>query len=98
MRWQGGLDQAPKSQEITNVHTVIADKYKWFVSPTPSRSRSLPTPTRGETITLTPVKANKAKPRFPRGSLLKHFTGDAGRERDKLETAIASGCLQGPPE
>jgi hypothetical protein len=42
----------------------------------------------------TPVKAQAAKPGFPRGSLLKYFTGAAGRERDKLETAIASGCLQ----
>jgi hypothetical protein len=48
-------------------------------------------------ITLTEVKAER-KARFPRGSLLKYFTGEAGRERNERETAIASGCLQGPPE
>lgn len=45
---------------------------------------------------LTLVVKTEAKPRFPKGSLLKYFTGNAGKERDKLETAIASGCLQGP--
>ena len=47
---------------------------------------------------LTVVVKTRHKPRFPKGSLLKYFTGDLGRERDKLETAIASGCLQGPPK
>ena len=47
---------------------------------------------------LTLVVKTEAKPRFPKGSLLKYFTGNAGKERDKLETAIASGCLQGPPK
>ena len=45
---------------------------------------------------LIPVKAEH-KPRFPRGSLRKYFTGELGRKRDREETAIASGCLQGPP-
>jgi hypothetical protein len=48
--------------------------------------------------TLTLVVKTESKPRFPKGSLLKYFTGAAGRERNKVETAIASGCLQGPPE
>jgi hypothetical protein len=94
----GGLDQAPKSQEIANVRTVIADKYKRVRLPDAKPKQVFAYANSGETITLTPVKTNKAKPRFPRGSLLKYFTGDAGRERDKLETAIASGCLQGPPD
>ena len=47
---------------------------------------------------LTLVVKAEHKPRFPRGSLLKYFTGELGRERNKLETAIASGCLQGPRE
>jgi hypothetical protein len=47
---------------------------------------------------LTLVIKSKRRPRFPRGSLLKYFTGELGRERDKLETELASGCLQGPPE
>lgn len=47
-------------------------------------------------FTLTVVKAER-KPAFPRGSLLKYFSGELGRKRDAEETAIASGCLQGPP-
>ncbi len=47
-------------------------------------------------VTLTPVKAEHTE-MFPPGSLLKYFTGELGRKRDQEETAIASGCLQGPP-
>jgi hypothetical protein len=47
-------------------------------------------------FTLTVVKAER-KPAFPRGSLLKYFTGELGRKRNAEETAIASGCMQGPP-
>ena len=47
------------------------------------------------TRTLTEVKA-EPKEKFPQGSLLKYFTGEPGRKRDAEETAIASGCLQGP--
>ena len=46
-------------------------------------------------ITLTEVRA-KSKPRFPRGSLAKLFTGKLGRERDELETELLNGCVQGP--
>ncbi len=93
-----GLDQAPKLRVITNMHTVVADRYKRVRLPDAKPRQVFAYTSSGETIILTPVKADEAKPRFPKGSLLKYFTGDAGRERDKLETAIASGCLQGPPE
>lgn len=43
------------------------------------------------TITLTPVKPSEKEP-FPPGSLAKYFT----KEKDAEETAIASGCIQGP--
>lgn len=46
-------------------------------------------------ITLVPVKAERKEP-FPPGSLSKYFSGELGRKRDKEETEIASGCLQGP--
>ncbi len=80
------------------MHTVITDKYKQVRLPDAKPKQVFAYANSGEIITLTPVKADEAKPRFPKGSLLKYFTGEAGRERDKLETAIASGCLQGPPE
>ena len=44
------------------------------------------------------VEKTKRQPRFPKGSLLKYFTGELGRKRNAEETAIASGCMQGPPE
>jgi hypothetical protein len=47
---------------------------------------------------LTLVVKTEPTPRFPKGSLLKYFNGAAGRKRNAEETAIASGCLQGPPE
>ena len=87
-----GLDQAPKLREITNVLTVIADKYKWVRLPDAKPKQVFAYANSGETITLTPVKANKAKPRFPRGSLLKYLTP----ERDKEQLAILSGCVQTP--
>lgn len=42
-------------------------------------------------ITLTAVKAD-TKPAFPRGSLTKYLTP----ERDKEQSAILKGCVQGP--
>ena len=48
---------------------------------------------------LTLVAKSEAKERFPRGSLLKYFTGEAGRQRNKLETELAAGCsLEVPPK
>ena len=38
--------------------------------------------------------AQKAKERFPRGSLVKYLT----RQRDKEQLAILSGSIQGPVE
>jgi hypothetical protein len=46
-------------------------------------------------VTLTPVKADR-KQRFPRGSLVKYFTGKLGRERDELEAALLKGTVEGP--
>jgi hypothetical protein len=80
------------------VHVITADKYKRVHLPGIKPNQVFAFASAGDgSITLTPVKAD-AKPRFPKGSLTKYFTGDLGRERDKLETTIASGCLQGPPE
>jgi hypothetical protein len=80
------------------VHTVVADKWKRVRIPDAAPKQLFAYTNNGDgTRTLTEVKAER-KPAFPRGSLLKYFTGKAGRERDELETAIASGCLQGPPE
>ena len=47
------------------------------------------------TIILTEVKAER-KNAFPKGSLIKYFTGKLGRERDELESALVRGCVQGP--
>ena len=46
-------------------------------------------------ITLTPMKVEAKEP-FPPGSLLKYFSGQLGKERDELESALAKGCVQGP--
>ena len=87
-----GFDQAPKSREIAHVHTVIAEKYKRVRLPDAKPKQVFAYANSGETITLTPVKANKAKPRFPRGSLLKYLAP----ERDKEQLAVLSGCVQTP--
>ena len=46
-------------------------------------------------VLLVPVKEER-KEMFPPGSLLKYFTGELGRERDKRDLEILSGCVQGP--
>jgi len=46
-----------------------------------------------QTFTLTLVKA-EAKPRFPRGSLLKYFTP----AKNKEELALLAGCSLETPE
>ncbi len=74
------------------MHTGIADKYKRGRLPDAKPKQVFAYANSGETITLTPVKANKAKPRFPKGSLLKYLTP----ERDKEQLAILSGCVQTP--
>ena len=61
------------------MHTVIADKYKRVRLPDAKPKQVFAYANSGETITLTPVKANKAKPRFPRGSLLKYLTPERGQ-------------------
>jgi len=45
---------------------------------------------------LTEVKAAEPKPKFPKGSLTRYFTGKLGRERDELESQLLKGCVQGP--
>ena len=80
------------------MHVITADKYKRVRLPDAKPNQLFAYANSNGSIMLTPVKAEATKPRFPKGSLLKYFTGEAGKERDKLETAIASGCLQGPPE
>jgi hypothetical protein len=80
------------------MHTVVADKWKRVRIPDAKPKQVFAYTNNGDgSITLMEVQEDR-KPRFPKGSLLKYFTGEAGKERDKLETAIASGCLQGPPE
>jgi hypothetical protein len=82
-----------KWREITNVHTVTADKYKRVRLPDAKPQQVFAYANTGDgSITLTPVKAER-KPAFPRASLLKYLTP----ERDKEQLAILSGCVQTPP-
>jgi hypothetical protein len=81
------------------VHTLKADPKQRVRLPEAKPGQVFAYEKQGEgRFILTLVVKTEAKPRFPKGSLLKYFTGNAGKERDKLETAIASGCLQGPPK
>ena len=43
-------------------------------------------------VTLTPVKPQQRKERFPRGSLLKYITPERNRELEQ----IFKGCAKGP--
>ncbi|MCX6922666.1 MAG: hypothetical protein NT154_05540 [Verrucomicrobia bacterium] len=80
------------------MHTVVADKWKRVRIPDAMPKQLFAYTNNGDgTRTLTEVKAEPEE-KFPPGSLLKYFTGEAGRERNELETAIVTGCLQGPPE
>ena len=84
-----------KEREITNVHTVTADKYKRVRLPDAKPQQVFAYANTGDgSITLTPVKAER-KEHFPRGSLLKYFTP----ERNKEELERLSGCsLEVPPK
>lgn len=46
------------------------------------------------TITLTPVKKEESKPKFPRGSLLKYFSAEKNAE----ELALQKGCSLRTPD
>jgi hypothetical protein len=75
------------------VHTVTTDKYKRVRLPDAKPQQVFAYANSGDgSIVLTPVKAAAAKPRFPRGSLLKYFTP----EKNKEELEILAGCVQGP--
>jgi len=84
---------------IPTVHTLKAGPKQRVRLPEAKPGQVFAYEKQGEgRFVLTLVVKTEAKPRFPRGSLLKYFTGAAGRKRNKLESEIASGCLQGPPE
>jgi hypothetical protein len=79
------------------VKTLKADKYQRVRIPDAKPLQVFSYTNNGNgSFTLTVLKED-VKPRFPKGSLLKYFSGELGRKRDAEETAIASGCLQGPP-
>jgi len=78
------------------MHTVTADKYKRVRLPDAKPGQVFAYYSVEGNITLTVVKKTERRPVFPRGSLLKYFTGELGRQRNAEETAIGSGCLQGP--
>ena len=78
--------------EIPPVKTVKADEKKRVRIPAASPGQVFAYDDTGNgTITLTPLKRQAEEP-FPPGSLAKYFT----KEKDAEETAIASGCIQGP--
>ena len=82
--------------EIPAVKTLTVDSYKRIRIPDAKPKQVFAYEKHGDgTITLTEVKAER-KAAFPKGSLTRYFTGKLGRERDKLETALLKGCVQGP--
>jgi hypothetical protein len=76
--------------------TVTVDDYQRVRLPdaTPRSKFAYETEANGA-IRLVPVKAEEREP-FPPGSLSKYFTGQMGKERDKLESALLTGCVEGP--
>jgi hypothetical protein len=93
---QKELETARQAWETPNVKTLTADNAKRVRIPNAKPRQVFAYTNNGDgSITLTPVKTER-RPAFPRGSLTKYFTGALGRERDKLEIALARGCVQGP--
>jgi hypothetical protein len=82
--------------EIPIVKTLTVDAAKRIRIPDAKPHQVFSYENHGDgTITLTEVKAQRKVP-FPKGSLVKYFSGKLGRERDELESKLLKGCLQGP--
>jgi len=82
--------------EIPTMKTLTVDSAKRIRIPDAKPHQVFAYENHGNgTITLTEVKA-EAKARFPKGSLVKYFSGKLGRERDDLEIGLLKGTVQGP--
>jgi len=83
-------------REIPAVKTLTVDSSKRVTIPDAKLGQVFAYENQGNgTILLVQVQADP-KPRFPRGSLVKYFTGKLGRQRDELESALVKGTVQGP--
>lgn len=89
-----GLENGRSARDIPVMHTLTVDAEKRVVIADAKPGQVFTYENEQGTITLTPVPKVPAKPRFPRGSLLKYFTP----ERDKEELEIQSGCSLEVPE
>ena len=82
--------------EFTTMKTLTVDAHKRIrlAESKPGQVYSAH-PNPDGSVLLVPVR-EVTKERFPRGSLLKYFTGELGQERNKRDLEILSGCVQGP--